>query len=64
MTILRRYKILLTVGICIAIFFYFYNIWVMDRAISYMATEILKSAEHQQYFWNIKGVNYYEALSR
>jgi len=53
MTILKRYKILFTISITIIIALYFYNIWVVNRTINYMMTEILKSAEYQ-YIWELQ----------
>ena len=54
MIILKRYKILFLVIIAVILFFHFYNIYLMNRAIDYMVTEILKSGEHGKYIWDIK----------
>ena len=54
MAILKRYKILFLALIGIALFFYIYNIWIVNKTIDDMITKLLKRVEYNEYNWDIK----------
>ena len=54
MAMLKRYKILIIVGIILTIFFYLYNIWLINKALNYILNELLKHNEQGGYIFDVK----------
>ena len=54
MVILKRYRILIIIGIILAIVFWLYHIWLIDKALDYILDELLKNAEYNCYTFNVK----------